>query len=154
MEYIFLCPKCGSTYGQEKSDSIKVCSDCNVKTVFSGFTDEEWYNKSFAERNTIAADMRKEAEKQGIEFEKPIAPSAEAKGSMWIGMLDTILNAVIVLGILVSVIGGGILIGTIGFGGLLVMVLGVILTLLSVAVSKVLIGVASDIRTIRENTMR
>lgn len=66
MEYIYFCPKCGATYGQEKNNYVKVCSDCYVETVYSGYTDEEWYKKPYAERVRMAADICGAAENQGI----------------------------------------------------------------------------------------
>lgn len=49
MESIFFCPKCSATYGFSPEEE-KICADCKCETIFSGFTDPDWYAMTYNER--------------------------------------------------------------------------------------------------------
>jgi hypothetical protein len=57
MEYIYICPRCGATYGRQEI-THKDCSDCGAETVYSGFTDEQWYAKPPAERKGYIEEIK------------------------------------------------------------------------------------------------
>ena len=44
MEYIYVCPNCGSTYVGEGDSQINFqCPICNISVVCSDYTRDEWY---------------------------------------------------------------------------------------------------------------
>ncbi len=43
MEFIYICPKCKSTYGVNDKNGM-ICSNCGCDTKYSGYTDDQWYS--------------------------------------------------------------------------------------------------------------
>lgn len=52
MEYYYFCPKCGSMYGYE-SNSSNICQSCNISTVYSGYTDDQWGSLNYKEKQAV-----------------------------------------------------------------------------------------------------
>ena len=57
MEYMYVCPRCKTTYGVPNRNEGKVCGDCNVQTVFTGFDDSGWYAMSKKDRDARVAEL-------------------------------------------------------------------------------------------------
>lgn len=51
MEYIFICPKCASTYRHSNSEGPRICSDCQIETFYSGYNSDDWYGMKGPQRN-------------------------------------------------------------------------------------------------------
>lgn len=143
-KYKMICPKCGTVYDGGTKESLP-CVKCGAGVVYSGFLSKEFNALSPEEQRKIINNFK------SVDVRSKITHKGR---SFWISFVDTILDIFIVLGILASITGGVILIaedvGDIGWLlGLLAMVLGIILTLLSVALMKIIIGAASDLNYIK-----
>ena len=57
MEYIFVCPKCGASYGK-KDKAGKICSDCGIETVYSGYSDNNWYAMKREDRLRLSSEIK------------------------------------------------------------------------------------------------
>lgn len=141
-EFKMVCPGCGTLYSSGSTES-RPCLKCGASVVYTGFTKEEFDRKSDSEKQIIIDNVKSGRIQP--------APKAVASGSFWIGFVDTITNILIVIGILASLI-VGIVVMSNGSGGLgfLIIVLGIFVTLLTVAMTKLLIGAAKDLSYIRK----
>ncbi len=63
MEYIFICPQCGASFGCENTEGRK-CPDCHVETQYSGYNSEDWYALKGLERVKIKNQLRGVAPKK------------------------------------------------------------------------------------------
>ena len=57
MEYMYVCPRCKSTYGVSNRNEGKVCGDCNVQTVFTGYDEQGWYAMSKQQRDAKISEI-------------------------------------------------------------------------------------------------
>ena len=138
--FMYVCPACGKIYNSEIYRKMS-CLHCGTTVAYTGYRKGAWENLSAEEKEIILEEVKK----------TPIQSMAEAKRSVWVRLLDSLLNFVILVGILASVVGAFVLILDEWFGlGVLVLVGGILGTLLSVAGLKLFLGIASDIRAIRE----
>ena len=55
-KYMYICPKCGLIYCYENNEG-SACGYDGVQTIYSGFTEEEWYKKTTEERNEIKKQL-------------------------------------------------------------------------------------------------
>lgn len=137
MKYILICPNCGKVYRAD-SEAGDLCPHCGTKVVYSGFTEE-------------AFDQLPPEKQQQLVY-KLTGKSAPTAGtdSGWISLLDMFVNLALVICLLASVVGGFVLMANVGFFiGLMVLLGGVVVTLLSVGIVKVLLGAAKDLHFIR-----
>ena len=70
MEYVFCCPKCGATYSLPSPDAVKICSDCRLQTVYTGYSEEAWAKLSPKERMVIKKSNGKTLEQLAREKEE------------------------------------------------------------------------------------
>ncbi len=52
---IFICPKCKSVYATEGGE--KICSDCNISTIGTQYTEDEWYGYSLKQREELKCEL-------------------------------------------------------------------------------------------------
>lgn len=140
-QYKWICPECGIVYNAGEREE-QTCLECGAGLVYSGYTSEKFDKKTPDKRREII---------DAVMNGKVGGSSADMwKGCFWISFLDAIINILIVIGIL-GVVFGGIILGAyagLGFGILLVVV-GIIFVLLSATMIKIFLGIAEDIRDIR-----
>lgn len=140
MKYVYVCPKCGSIYNVGAS-SGQTCSECGVDAVYSGYTSDEFERQAPADKRGIINNIMNE----WIEAKPP-------KGRFWIQLVNILTNIFVVLHIILSVIVGVALgIDRRGDLGFIVAFFGVFGTLISAAVIKIFLGVAEDVRDIRNS---
>ena len=132
-----------------------------VDTVYSGYTEEQWYA---APRETRLETVKKIRESSGYgpaagektgSYRSDIASKIGENHDFWVGLLTGVLNLIILIGVLASLIVGALIMGEFSvFLGLIVMVLGILVTLLSVAGMKVFLRLAVDVRAIKNYLKR
>ena len=57
MNYMYVCPRCKSTYGVSNRSEGKACGDCNIQTVFTGYDEQGWYSKSKQQRDAMITEI-------------------------------------------------------------------------------------------------
>lgn len=130
-EYKMICPNCGTIYNAA-TPKKQNCVKCGVGIVYSGFTRDEYDAKSAEEQREIYKNVR-----AGKITGNPVDVKND---SFWISFVDKIVNIFIILGVLASVIGGIVIISNVNaLLGIVVVVFGVLITLLSVAMTKILL---------------
>lgn len=81
MDYIYLCPKCGLVYGNSKNEP-NICIQCKIETIYSGYTEKDWYDNPHDKREDIKAVLiakaRKEVKEAHTEAEKTLSASNKA----------------------------------------------------------------------------
>ena len=77
MEYIFVCPKCGATFGS-KDQSGRQCPDCKMDTIYTGFNDTDWYALPRKERDEKKKDIIANGSPE-LRRERELAKEREAK---------------------------------------------------------------------------
>lgn len=137
MKYILICPKCGKVY-RANSEEGELCPHCGTKVVYSGLTED------------IFDRMHPDKQQQLVyKITGKDAPT-NSTDSGWISLLDTFATLALVIGLIAAEVGGIVLMSRTGFLiGLVVMVGGAVVTLLSVGIVKVLLGAAKDLHFIR-----
>lgn len=140
-QYEMICSGCGTCFSSG-SKKTKRCTQCGAAVYYAGFTKDAFAAKTPDERQMIIDGIKSGANR----------PSKEpAKDSnFWISLLNTIANIFIVIGLLISV-GGGIalMVDDQAGAGIAVLLGGTVVTLLSVALTKLLLNVAKDIHFLR-----
>ena len=129
-----ICPNCGSAFVyclDEESDYI-VCTKCGSECVRTNYTQAEW-------------DARKPKDRKSITDAVAASPLPASK---WVTFVHVLCNFILVLGPLWSVIKGLMLISA-DRDGITVMLVGTLVSFVSVSGIKVMLEVAADIRVIR-----
>lgn len=143
-QYKLICPNCGTVYNSG-SRAEQTCLKCGVGVVYSGFTSDD-YDKKTADEKRIVIN--------GVMNGKIVGNSVDVKKDrFWISIIDNLVNAIIVIGIVGSLAGGITLFefDDFAFLGVIVIVGGIFMTLLSAAKVKIFLGVADDIRYLRNH---
>ena len=152
-KYIFICPRCGKKYGL-KERIIKICSDCNVKIIDTGYTRDVWFR--------LPSERREEIEER-ISIENANAPivtpssvenytSSDSSSSVWVGLLRVVTWTFIIAGIIGSFVYAyqtNRLFGAYIRNWFWIGVIGSILTLIIAASIMVFLDIADDVRSIK-----
>ena len=159
--FVYVCPMCGTSllsYGPCK------CSRCRSETIKSSITAEQWNSMNDQEKIKSKSAVLEGWSKLSSQEKSAINPAAAASSSangytygqkesvsssMWVSVLRGVAWAVIIIGILASIIGGVTLMSRQGLLGLVVIILGCAVSVLSVAGIMVFLDMADDLRTIR-----
>lgn len=114
MEHIFFCPKCGATYGLNSPNEIKDCADCNIRTVYTGHTDETWSLLSPEDKRNIKETQGSKAIYQpGRNMAAGVSTVNNRSNSSYASSSNTTASIIKVFGI-ISIVAGfivGIVLG-------------------------------------------
>ena len=150
---IYICPKCGATYGSAKGVEKK-CSDCGLFTISTGITEQAWYAKSKDERDRIKSTIYIRPDKSATTSHTYGAAGSRSDDSGWASLLRGVATFWLILGCIASLV-SGILVGSLIRGGagffaaIVIIAAGVFLSFVSVAAIMVFLDVSSDIRSIK-----
>ena len=141
-EYKMVCSSCGTLFASETTAS-KACPKCGGLVKYTGFTKEAFDSKTDEEKQAVVENAR-------VGKLANISANA-ADTSFWISLVDAVTNILLVVGIPASLIVGIVVMSEEGGTGFLILVMGVISTLLTAAVTKIMIGAAKDLSYIRNH---
>lgn len=161
---IYICPKCGAIY-----NSQTVCAKCNCEVKLTPYNAVQWLEMTPEERKEAAhkwmlmsdGEKEKAIRQSTIHGEQHTVQNSSSfpieanSPSGWISLLRGFAYLVLVLEIIVSCVAGVVLIGDQQLlYGIAVIVLGIILSFLSVAFLMVFLDMATDISQIRKTLER
>lgn len=141
MAYRMVCPACGTLYSSESTEG-QPCLHCGATVVYTGFTKEEFDQKTPEQRQWILDSIR------GGRIQNR-APKIQDT-SFWVSLLNTCINILICVGVIGSIFFGAFLCDewTVALG-LVVMIGGPLVTFISAALIKIVLSAAKDLKFIR-----
>ena len=156
---VYICPVCRTSWFSAVQCK---CSKCGHDTARSACTEAQWKTMSDEEKSKVKEETLQkwnalsdaERVKLGHAAPAPVPsgnPADSASSSSgWISALRAFVYVVLVVGILGSLIAGLVILGDAPAVGLLIMIGGIIVSILSAAAVMVFLDMATDVRAIRQ----
>ncbi len=149
IDNMYYCPSCGMAL-RPKSLPCK-CPQCASEMIASPFTTSQWINMSDQERAQAIEQLRTgtySPNNSQVSSDNPQSQkSTQPSSSVWVSMLRIFAMLALIAGITVSIHIGSLFDGLPSFA---VILLGIVLSILSVAGIMVFLDMAADIRVIRQ----
>lgn len=160
---MYFCPSCGSVMGSKKPCN---CGKCGTEMLVSPFQATQWIDMSSEERDAAVKnwlalspaeratvmESRESAAQHKKEAAQTAAPSSSA--SSWVSLLRGCAYFIMIAGILASLIIGFSMMKRTPLVGIAVLIIGILVSLLSVAGLMVFLDMASDLSKIQQHIER
>lgn len=159
VKMMYFCPSCGSVLGSQKPC---FCVKCGAEMVASPYKATRWIDMTTEERDAAAkqwiglspAERTAFIESGALEAQqkKPVTQTAPPppSTSSWVSLLRGTAYIIMIAGILASLIVGFSMLKRTPLMGIAVLIIGILVSVISVAGLMVFLDMASDISKIRQ----